>query len=188
MADRRISQVTICNIALGACGANRISSIDDTAAQAQVVREYYGPVYDAVLASNPWNCATKRAALARMSTTPIYDFSYKYALPTDCLRVLRLYSGQVFVIENGELITNDAEPYIKYVARIDESELAPLVGYVIAYTLASEINPAISKDNTIQTRIEAKLRFWLAKAQAANGQEGDHQRDLTRHKWILARI
>lgn len=188
MAERRISQVTICNIALGACGAKRINSIDDTTAEAQVVREYYGSVYDAVLASYPWNCATKRAALARLSETPIYDFTYKYALPSDCLRILRLYSGQVFSVENRELLTNDAEPYVKYLARINEYDLAPLVGMVIAYSLAAEINSAITEDSSVQTRIEAKLKIWLARAYAANGQEGDHQRDPTRHKWLLARI
>ena len=37
----------------------------------------------------PWNCLHKRVQLAQNSTAPVVEYSHAYALPSDCLRVLK---------------------------------------------------------------------------------------------------
>lgn len=82
------SEVDICNLALIRLGANVISSLDESSDVARMCSHLWPSVRDDVLSLHPWNCAVKRASLARLSSTPETEFSYMYQLPTDFLRLL----------------------------------------------------------------------------------------------------
>lgn len=113
------SPVEICNSALLKLGAERINALSENNKRARLCNERFDALRKEVLRAHPWNFAIRRANLARLSTTPEYEYNFEYQLPTDCLRVLETEadkdnpSGDIlgnsytkYKIEGRKLLTN----------------------------------------------------------------------------------
>ena len=91
------SVVNICNSALNLIGASTISALTEDTKNARLCNQRYEPVRNRVFRSHNWNCLVKRVQLAQNSTAPAIEYDYAYALPSDCLRVLKVHNGTSFV-------------------------------------------------------------------------------------------
>ena len=121
--------VAIANIALNNLGDKTISDFSDNTAQAFATKTRFSDVVNQVLRAHPWNCATKRATLAKFTVKPTYNFDHAYQLPTDALRVLSLYeevnydyAWKIELIADGEedrlaLVTSSSTANITYVKK-----------------------------------------------------------------------
>lgn len=80
------SWVDVCNTALRAVGAKRISTLSDGSPSQQACSDLLGDAITAVGAANDdWCILRARAQLSVDSTyTPPNDYLYAYALPADC--------------------------------------------------------------------------------------------------------
>lgn len=89
------SAVDICNLALGHLGDDaNISEIvpPDGSAQAEHCARFYPIARDELVGSHAWSFATKRVALAQLSTTELpATWSYAYTLPSKCLNAIAVY-------------------------------------------------------------------------------------------------
>ena len=118
------SAVDIANSALNLLGASTISAFTDDSKNARLVNQRYEPVRDRVFRSHAWNCLHKRVQLAQNSTAPVVEYSYAYALPSDCLRVLKVHNGSTdsiksdidYKLEGRNIVTNEGTVYIIYIA------------------------------------------------------------------------
>src|SRR5262245_41647305 len=80
----------ICNAAISHCGTrSKISSIGEGSAEANACLTHFALVRDVTLRAFDWNFARLTAPLAQLLNPP-QRWAYKYALPTDCLRLRRL--------------------------------------------------------------------------------------------------
>lgn len=85
----------ICNAALVRVGANKISALGEASQEAKCCQALLDPTVHTVLSAHPWNCATTRAALAKIGASgengcPAWPMRHAFALPVDCLRALYL--------------------------------------------------------------------------------------------------
>ena len=83
------SEVEICNLALSNIRAGSINSLDESSLQAQVCKLKYPILRDRCLREIPWQFNRKIRALASV-TTDIFQWSYSYSYPVDCLKIHRL--------------------------------------------------------------------------------------------------
>jgi hypothetical protein len=80
----------ICNAAISHCGTrSKISDINEGSAEANACLTHFALVRDAMLRAFDWNFARMTSTLAQLQNPPA-RWSFKYALPADCLRVRRL--------------------------------------------------------------------------------------------------
>jgi hypothetical protein len=80
----------ICNAAISYCGTrSKISSIDEGSPEANACLNHFAMVRDATLRAYDWNFARLTSGLADLGNPPA-RWAYKFALPTDCLRLRRL--------------------------------------------------------------------------------------------------
>lgn len=79
------SKVDICNMALQNLGANFITSITEDTARAIQCNLRYDIARKALLNMHPWNFAMRRAALNLNTSTPAFNYSYEFTLPSDFL-------------------------------------------------------------------------------------------------------
>lgn len=87
------SVVDICNLALANLGQNgNISSISppEGSQYAETCARFYPIARDLMLEMHNWSFATKRAQLAQLSQTPVGDWRYAYAVPSDRIRIISL--------------------------------------------------------------------------------------------------
>ena len=165
------SVVNICNSALNLIGASTISALTEDTKNARLCNQRYEPVRNRVFRSHNWNCLVKRVQLAANSTDPVIEFDKSYALPSDCLRVLKIHnattdsiaSNLVYKIEGRNIITDETTVYLIYIA-LDEdpnnydSYLREAISHQLAADLAYAITNNATLANNYMTRADERLR------------------------------
>ena len=109
------SEVEICNIALSNVRAGSINSLTEGSLQAQQCKLKYFLLRDRLLAEIPWSFNRQIKALSVL-TTEIFNWTYAYQYPVDCLKIHRL------VGKHEQLLNADAD----VVSRLLDSQLLPL--------------------------------------------------------------
>ena len=93
------SAVDICNIGLSSLGAEaQVAAINppDGSVEAGYCARFYPIARKELLEAHAWSFAKKRVELAEVTNTSTV-WEYAYALPSDCLRALRVLSLQTLV-------------------------------------------------------------------------------------------
>ena len=155
------SVVQICNSALNQLGAASITALTDNSKNARLCNERYTVVRDAVFRSHPWNSLIKRQQLAQTTNTPAYGFSYEFALPSDCLRVLTIdaYNSD-YKVEGRKILCNESSIKITYVAQeTDPNEMDVLLRETIAAGLAADIAYAITANLQVAKLMQEKYQY-----------------------------
>ena len=175
------TEVSICSNALRKLGDSPIASLTEDTERARLCNALYEPARDPLLRSHAWNFAITRASLAQISSTPAFEYSYQYALPTDpfCLRVLKMeFDDYEFKIENvaGQgrvLLTNEGTANIIYIARITDPKLfdSIFVDTLIA-KLASEMAYPVTNSAALQKEMERVYKLKLTEARSIDSTEG----------------
>jgi len=151
-----ISEVSICNMALGHLGAARILALTEDSDNARACNRFYEHARDNLLRKHPWNFATNRATLAMLADAPAYGYDHAYQLPANpyCLRVLELKeereAGEDWHIEGRRLVTNADTARVKYIARItDPTQFDADFVEVLILRVTSDIAPIVTGEASI---------------------------------------
>ena len=152
------SIVNICNSSLNLLGASTISALTEDTKNARLCNQRYEPVRNRVFRSHNWNCLIKRVQLAANSTDPVVEYAKSYALPSDCLRVLKIHNGTTdsiasnldYKIEGRNLVTDQTTVYLVYIALdTDPNNYDSYLQESISHQLAADICYAITNNATL---------------------------------------
>ena len=165
------SAVDIANSALNLLGASTISAFTDDSKNARLVNQRYEPVRNRVFRSHAWNCLHKRVQLAQNSTAPVIEYTYAYALPSDCLRVLKVHNGTTdsiasnldYKLEGRNIVTNEGTVFIIYIAiDTDPNNYDTYLQESISHQLAADLAYAVTNNATLadkyMVRADERLR------------------------------
>ena len=165
------SAVDIANSALNLLGASTISAFTDDSKNARLINQRYEPVRNRVFRSHAWNCLHKRVQLAQNSTAPVIEYTYAYALPSDCLRVLKVHNGTTdsiassidYKLEGRNIVTDLDTIFLIYIALdTDPNNYDTYLRESISHQLAADICYAITNNATLannyMTRADERLR------------------------------
>lgn len=193
------TDVDICNRALSRLGTRAtISALDENSAEARTTSIWYAATRDVLLRSHDWNFARRRVVLAEQGAAPT-GWAFRYAFPTDCIRLLRLASATPNVSSVRFEVAGDAtsrfvlcdEPAAQavYTARVDDPNLYD-AGFASALVdqLAAHIAYPVTQKTEIAVRLAQMARAALADAMAANVNEAEGVDDDRLPDWIAARL
>lgn len=191
------SKVDICNSAMNMLGASNIVSLTEDSKNARLLNQRFDFVRDAVFRGHAWNCLINRQQLNQSSTTPTYQFSYAYPLPTDpyCLRILDFHTGSYssnevdmdWKVEGREILTDQATVYIKYIGRVtDPNEYDTLLIETVAARLASDTSYAITGSTTLTNAMWQLYEAKIVEARHADATEGKPD-EIIANTWLNAR-
>ena len=165
------SVVDICNSALNLLGASTISALTEDTKNARLCNQRYEPVRNRVFRGHNWNCLIKRVQLAANSTNPVIEYAKSYALPSDCLRVLKIHNGTTdsiasdldYKIEGKNIVTDETTVYLVYIALdTDPNNYDVYLREAISHQLAADLAYAITNNATLannyMTRADERLR------------------------------
>ena len=168
------STVDICNGALNQLGATTILSLTEDSKNARLCNSRYTQVRDAVFRSHPWNCLQERLELAQSTTTPAWGYSFKYDLPGDCLRLLRILDyDSNHKVEGRSILSNNSSMKILYISRVtDPNQYDENLRETLSAALAADIAYAITSNNTTQQNMIALYQEKLKDARFVDSTEG----------------
>ena len=165
------SAVDIANSALNLLGASTISAFTDDSKNARLINQRYEPVRNRGFRSHAWNCLHKRVQLAQNSTAPVIEYTYAYALPSDCLRVLKVHNGTTdsiasaldYKLEGRNIVTDEGTIYLIYIALdTDPNNYDTYLQESISHQLAADLAYAVTNNATLaekyMTRADERLR------------------------------
>ena len=176
------SNVQIANRALAKLGDKTIVSLTENSNQARALNECFVLVRQGELRRHPWHFAKKRAQLAADATAPLFDFAYKFALPSDCLRILMpqersesvQYDNRVdWKVEGRFILSDQAGPLsITYLADVtDPNEFDAAFIDVFASRLAVEVAHRLTGSTEKRRMAQEEYRGALLEARRANAFE-----------------
>ena len=174
------STVDICNSALNLLGASTISALTDDSKNARLCNQRYEPIRNRVFRSHAWNCLHKRVQLAQNSTAPVVEYSYAYALPSDCLRILKVHNGTTdsiassidYKLEGRNIVTDEGTIYAIYIALItDPNEYDVYLQESISHQLAADIAYAVTNNATLANNYMARADERLREARFIDATE-----------------
>lgn len=206
------SDVQICNLALGMIGAGRISALNDGSAEARACNAIYSSLRDEVLERHPWTFAVKRATLSQDATAPDWGYEYRYALPADSLRVLKVNDDDVpfpaatltqesageaitvrapaaktWEIEDTYLLTSETEIEIRYIAKVtDPTKFSPNFVKALSYRMAQDLAMQLAKNLNLSDRYEKKFDQVLEIAAGTNART-DNPDQVVESGYVTAR-
>jgi hypothetical protein len=165
------SVVNMCNSSLNLLGASTITALTDDTKNARLCNQRYEPVRNRVFRSHAWNCLHKRVQLAQNSTAPVVEYDHAYALPSDCLRVLKIHNGTTdsiataldYKLEGRNIVTDQDTIFLIYIALdTDPNNYDSYLREAISHQLAADLCYAITNNaalaNNYMTRADERLR------------------------------
>lgn len=164
MAPLVTTTTALANLALARIGQPPLASIDEDTTVAAQVRALLDPVIRRVQADYPWPELTTRVSPdVALDGVADADGAYRYSLPSDCLRVLRLTGGWPWLLEGLYLCTRVLDPEVVYVRYEPDPSLwqAPLSSAVAA-SLAVAIVTPISQSDSLRDRLLAEYQDIIA--------------------------
>jgi hypothetical protein len=192
------TDVDICNRALSRLGTRAtISALDENSTEARTASIWYAATRDTLLRAHDWNFARRRVVLAEQGAAPT-GWAFRYALPTDCIRLLRIVSAspeagairfEVAGDATGRFVFCD-QPAAEavYVARVDDPNLYD-AGFASALVdqLAAHIAYPITQKTETAVRLAQVARAALVDAMAADVNEAAAAASDRVPDWIAAR-
>lgn len=182
------STVDICNRALIKLGEKTILSLDDDSKPARTMNILYEPTRDYLLRHHTWNFAIKRIEMAQNIDAPVYDYSYSYKLPTDCLRVI-IPSRDLweYAIEGENLVTDYPSTYLKYIRRVtDPNSFDALFEESLACKLAAEAATTLTDNDARHKDMVGLYDKSIADAKSVDAME-DGPKWVTSEEWLDSR-
>jgi len=174
------SVVNMCNSALNLLGASTISALTDDSKNARLCNQRYEPVRNRVFRGHAWNCLHKRVQLAQNSTAPVVEYSNAYALPADCLRVLKIHNGTTdsiasaldYKLEGRNIVTDEGTVYLIYIALdTDPNNYDTYLQESVSHQLAADICYAVTNNATLANNYMARADERLREARFTDATE-----------------
>ena len=191
------TDVDICNRALSRLGTRAtISALDENSTEARTVSIWHAATRDTLLRAHDWNFARRRVLLAEQGAAPT-GWAFRYALPTDCIRLLRITAASSADSARFEVAGDSASRFVfcdqpaaeaVYTARVDDPNLYD-AGFSSALVdqLAAHIAYPLTQKTDAAVRLAQLARAALADAMAANVNEADSVPGDRLPDWLAAR-
>lgn len=190
-------ETDVVNVALVRIGATVIVSLTDGSTSANAANSIYENVRDDLLSSHPWNFATKRARLARLSTDPVFEFDYAYALPSDWLRTISVHNndaGHGTVLHRMEMIDDQKAVvassdniWLRYISRVtDPNFMTADFRNALATVMARDLSITLASSNTLYEQMSKMADRAIARARSADAM-GSFPELRPRGSWAASR-
>jgi len=174
-------------MALSRFGAERINDYNDnteTKVSAIHCRLHFVQTAKSLMRSHFWRFAKHRVALSRDTATPDFQWSYQFALPSDFLRAITVYTGDSTIdgrptnsyeLEGQKLLIDDSTCNLRYIRWIeDTAKWDPLFNEVFILQLAHKLVIPLGKDATLKEDITRDLMPLMSKVRALDRNESKY--------------
>jgi hypothetical protein len=196
-----MSEVSICNLALGWLGEKTITSLNDQSRAAQLCAENYPALRDAVIEARYWRFATVRTVLQSQDTPgskteagfPQWGVGYVHAIPTNYLAVFRVYRDMFgeamsnWTREGSYIISDDSTIFVSGVVSVsDTGKFSNLFEQALAARLAADLAIPLTQNRQLQADMWTLYNDKMSEATVRDGQQGRSE-DVNATRLVNAR-
>ena len=197
------SDVAIANLALTKLGDLRITSLSENTKPAREVSAVYAMLRDKLQRTYNWRFCVKRAVLAAEVDVPVFDYSFQYPVPSDCLRILQINAyypapdlsdlissgGQEYQLEGGKILTRSSGSLnLRYLCRIsDPTKFDTAFDEAFAASIAYNVAESLTQSDSKKSMALQDYRIALKEAIRANAIENPPE-SIADTTWLTVRL
>jgi hypothetical protein len=186
------ARIDIVNIALTLLGADPITSLEDDAPEALLMKIHYPIARDATLEAYEWSFAIKRFVPAVEAEQPLWGWAFQFPFPSDILRLLtvervsssqmvqtnRMHRNQIdHAVENRKVLSNEGTIYCTGIRRVDDEGIyTNLFSHALACKLAMLTCLAITESSRKFEEVAIMYAGTIKEAASRDGQQGTTRR------------
>jgi len=183
-----VSEVSICNQALTALGANTIISLDDDTTEAKLCKTHYAPLRDAVIEAHNWTFATTWVNLAKSADPELSEFANAFPIPADVVRVIFVgedydHPNVAWQVQGNSVVTKDTTCKCQVIKIVtDPNKFSPLFVQALAARLSADMAVAITSSRSL---FELHMQVYgvkIKEAASTDGMQGKARR--IRSRWL----
>lgn len=197
------SEIDICNRALSRLGTRAtIATLSENSTEARTAAIWYAATRDALLRAADWNFARRRVVLALSATPAASAWRFRYALPADCLRLLRIEpegglpmamppcAFELAGDTGGRVVFSDLErAQAVYVARIgDPSQFDAGFTAALVDQLAAHMAWPLTQKTDVAVRLLQVARLSFAEAASVDAAETARMPAEMLPDWLAVRL
>jgi len=118
------------------------------------------------------------------------EFSYRFPLPSDCLRLMRvgLYELIEYRVEGGYIYTNESAIHIEYISDADEALFDAQFVDLLAARLSAEISFFLTDNSTLTEQAWTIFNQKLSMARTMDSRQGTPRGILSDDPWLISRF
>lgn len=118
------------------------------------------------------------------------EFAYRFPLPTDCLRLLRvgLYEQIEYRVEGGYIYTNESAIHIEYISDADEALFDAQFVDLFAARLSAEISFFLTDNSTLTEQAWTIFNNKLSMARTMDSRQDTPRGILSDDPWLISRF
>ena len=180
----------IINLALLRLGESPIQSLDEGSTAANTAKLLYDPSRRAILRDSDWNFAVRQTVLAVVDSD---EAPAVFAVPSDCLRVLRVYDKakpsrgkEWFKVQGGNIYTYARTPLCFYIRDEEDAGLFDAkFCEALSYKLAGELAMPVRQSESLTASMLNAYQNVVATAATESGNE--HDQNLPSNPYVEVR-
>jgi hypothetical protein len=149
-------------------------SLDEQSKEARTCQSEYDKVRRTVLRLYPWAFAAERVMLAPDPVPPAFEYEYKFALPSDYLRITDLYDydGE-WKVEGAWLLCNIDSVSLKYIRNLEDfTNVDALFIDCFEWYLAYELARYLTESETVREEALRGFKNLMPMAKFVQSTEG----------------
>jgi len=169
------SEVQIANMSLGLLGAEPIVS---ALSENSIVERFFDSIRDTVLEDMDWTFAIKRVVLSSPdATSPAFEWANRFAIPSDCLRIIEVNLNEYdWEQEGNKIVTDQGSRNVKYVRRDEDvSKWPQSFVQAFSYKLAASICIPHTNSSEYAAGLYQIYGGLLQDASGNDGRQGTHK-------------
>lgn len=185
------TKLDITNLALVNCGQRTLQSPTEDTSDSRLVSQVWKACVEAVIRSAPFTSASKRVELALLPTTPVFQYTYEYQQPADCLRIFECYRGDSYDkslewrLEGKKVLSDQSPLYVRYAfAPDDERDYDPLLVEAFAFKLASTIAYSKTESRSLAEALDVKYERALQEAKSIDSLQNQERYGFEEISWV----
>jgi len=167
-----ITPTSICNEALVFLGEAPLLTFPEESTNGDHCEIFYDRAKESELVKYPWNFATKRQQLTRLSSTPVFDYSFEFQIPPDLLKILEVYPKEARWRRESNSILADCDTlYIVGIYNVNEDKFNAQFASVISARLAILLAPILTERDVKFTQAGAWYEDVVGDAKRVDSHE-----------------
>lgn len=172
------TSIDLASNALVLIGDNPISSFTESGTGARAAANLYDDTYASFLSMHPWTFALKEQELSKLSATPDDKTNYDNAfqVPSDHIRTWAILPQSDYVVVGDLIYSNEDSLLMRYVYKVDETELPPHAIKAIEYLLATDFAQLVTESTTKADYYQKRFKDALAVAMSIDSQGHPQQK------------
>ena len=172
-----MTQTEVCNLALGWLGSELITSINDVATPARLLKASWSSTLSIVLSAREWSFAVRRLVLPADSIAPAFGPLRRFPIPSNVIRVLRCVDAWGEPVEwqkeGAYIVSDETTIYAVVLIRIDTmADLPEPFAHALAARLAADLAIPIIDSPKHQASLWQLYNLKLAEAATIDAMQG----------------